>query len=68
MEKREKRGPYMTQNAIYFLGKWQCRVCRTEYKPESVTFSALPEDWSCPFCGSFKGLFTPIGVGYPKTG
>jgi rubredoxin len=63
----EKRGPFMTTNKLYFLGKWQCRICRNEYYPEAQSFAKLPENWHCPVCGSHKWIYTGVGISYPKT-
>ncbi|MDP1553489.1 MAG: rubredoxin [Methanobacteriaceae archaeon] len=50
--------------------RYQCRLCKYIYDPEvgekrtntpsGTTFEQLPEDWSCPKCGSGKIRFIPI--------
>jgi len=49
------------------MDKYICKVCATVYDPEvgdledgvqpGTPFEKLPEDWSCPSCGSTKDKF-----------
>jgi len=49
------------------MDKYICRVCATVYDPEvgdledgvqpGTPFGKLPQDWSCPICGSTKDKF-----------
>jgi rubrerythrin len=50
-------------------GTWICKVCSVIYDPElgdpdsgiapGTPFEAIPDDWSCPICGTRKANFTP---------
>jgi rubrerythrin len=50
-------------------GRWICKVCGVIYDPAQgdpdsgiaagTPFEAIPEDWSCPICGTRKGNFVP---------
>jgi len=50
-------------------GLWICKVCGVIYDPTvgdtdsgiaAVTpFEAIPEDWTCPICGTRKANFMP---------
>ena len=44
------------------LGAYQCNLCSHVYdeSTEGVRWADLPEDWTCPVCGSGKGSFTPL--------
>ena len=49
------------------MDKYICKVCATIYDPQrgdpesgvpaGTPFEGLPEDWSCPICGSSKENF-----------
>lgn len=51
------------------MGKWICVICGFVYDeaaglPEhgiapGTAFDSLPEDWTCPECGSPKSAFEP---------
>ena len=51
---------------------WQCRGCGFIYKevdglpdeglPPGTRWSDIPEDWSCPDCGTSKSEFDMIEV------
>ena len=50
-------------------GRWICKVCGVIYDPTQgdpdsgiaagTPFNAIPEDWSCPICGTRKANFIP---------
>ncbi|MEI6652094.1 MAG: glutamate synthase-related protein [Chlorobiaceae bacterium] len=42
------------------MAKWQCELCLYIYDElnESVTWEALPKEWTCPVCGSGKESFS----------
>jgi rubrerythrin len=50
-------------------GLWICKVCGVIYNPAvgdpdsgiaaGTPFEAIPDDWSCPICGTRKANFTP---------
>lgn len=50
-------------------GKWICKVCSVIYDPiagdpdsgivAGTPFEAIPENWSCPICGTRKANFIP---------
>ena len=50
-------------------GLWICKVCGVIYDPSNgdpdsgiaagTPFEAIPDDWSCPICGTRKANFTP---------
>jgi len=50
-------------------GKWICKVCSVIYDPAigdpdsgiaaGTPFEAIPDDWSCPLCGTRKANFIP---------
>ena len=50
-------------------GLWICKVCGVIYNPAEgdpdsgitagTPFEAIPDDWSCPICGTRKANFTP---------
>ena len=50
-------------------GRWICKVCGVIYDPAQgdpdsgiaagTAFEAIPEDWSCPICGTRKANFIP---------
>ena len=50
-------------------GLWICKVCGVIYDPAQgdadsgiaagTPFEAIPDDWSCPICGTRKANFTP---------
>ena len=50
-------------------GRWICKVCGVIYDPAQgdpdsgiaagTPFESIPEDWSCPICGTRKGNFVP---------
>ena len=50
-------------------GLWICKVCGVIYDPAvgdpesgitaGTAFEAIPDDWSCPICGTRKANFTP---------
>jgi rubredoxin len=52
------------------MGKWLCIICgfiydEAEGLPEygiapGTLFADLPEDWTCPECGSPKSAFEPM--------
>jgi len=49
---------------------YKCSVCGYEYDPatgdpengidKGTPFDELPDDWSCPVCGSGKNEFEPV--------
>ncbi len=51
-------------------GKWICKVCSVIYDPAvgdpdsgiapGTPFEAIPEDWTCPICGTRKANFEPF--------
>ena len=51
-------------------GKWICKVCSVIYDPAvgdpdsgiapGTPFEAIPDDWSCPICGTRKANFEPF--------
>jgi rubredoxin len=51
------------------MKKFECSVCGYIYDPNNgdptqgikpgTTFEDLPEDWTCPVCGSSKDKFKP---------
>jgi rubredoxin len=50
-------------------GKWICKVCSMIYDPAvgdldsgiaaGTPFEAIPDDWTCPICGTRKANFIP---------
>ena len=50
-------------------GLWICKVCGVIYNPAQgdpdsglaagTPFEAIPDDWSCPICGTRKANFIP---------
>jgi rubredoxin len=50
-------------------GQWICKVCSMIYDPAAgdpdsgiaagTPFEAIPDDWSCPICGTRKANFIP---------
>lgn len=50
-------------------GKYMCSVCGYVYNPNNgdpsqgikpgTAFEDLPDDWTCPVCGSSKDKFEP---------
>lgn len=52
------------------MGKWLCIICgfiydEAEGLPEhgiapGTAFADLPDDWTCPECGSPKSAFEPL--------
>jgi len=50
-------------------GQWICKVCSMIYDPvvgdpdsgiaAGTPFEAIPDDWSCPICGTHKANFIP---------
>jgi rubrerythrin len=50
-------------------GQWICKVCSMIYDPiagdpdsgiaPGTPFEAIPDDWSCPICGTRKANFIP---------
>lgn len=52
------------------MDKYICRVCATIYDPSKgdpedgigpgTPFEKLPDDWSCPICGSTKDNFEKL--------
>lgn len=63
-KKKEEKGKK------YPLEKWQCTLCYYIYDPAKgdpdfdvkpgTSFEALPDNWSCPGCGSTKDLFKKL--------
>jgi rubredoxin len=53
-------------------GSWQCRVCSHVYDAEKdgagAAFEDLPEDWSCPQCGSPKSAYHKNDGALTQTG
>ena len=57
------------QGADVSSGRWICKVCGVIYDPAEgdpdsgiaagTPFNAIPEDWSCPICGTRKANFIP---------
>jgi rubrerythrin len=55
--------------AIPVSGQWICKVCGVIYDPTvgdpesgiaaGTAFEAIPDDWSCPICGTRKANFIP---------
>lgn len=45
------------------MARYECSVCGHVYdeSTEGTSWSDLPDDWTCPICGSAKHLFTPVG-------
>lgn len=51
------------------LSAYECRICQFCYDPNQgdlqgqiaagTPFTDLPDDWSCPECGSDSALFMP---------
>jgi len=51
-------------------GKWICKVCSMIYDPAvgdldsgiaaGTPFEAIPDDWTCPICGTRKANFEPF--------
>jgi rubrerythrin len=58
-------------------GQWICKVCGVIYDPTAgdpdsgiaagTPFEAIPEDWSCPICGTRKANFMPYRPAELKT-
>jgi rubredoxin len=52
------------------LSKWQCTVCGHVYDPGNSStigdaepgtpFELLPDDWTCPDCGSPKSAYKKL--------
>jgi rubredoxin len=52
------------------MKKYRCQVCDWIYDPElgdpdnniaeGTSFEQLPEDWTCPICGSDKSEFVEV--------
>ena len=52
------------------MQKYVCDVCGYIYDPElgdsdnniapGTAFEDLPDDWTCPYCGSDKTMFRPV--------
>jgi rubredoxin len=50
--------------------QYKCSVCGYIYDPENgdrigdipagTAFEELPDDWTCPICGSDKSQFSPL--------
>ena len=46
--------------------KYVCELCGTIYdEAEGISFAELPQDYSCPSCGSEKEAFTPVERRHP---
>ncbi|WP_406660581.1 thiamine pyrophosphate-binding protein [Methanolobus sp. ZRKC3] len=45
------------------MGKYRCSVCNWVYdeEAEGKDFDSLPDDYTCPICGSPKSAFAPEG-------
>jgi len=58
------------REVIRMAHKYQCTTCGYIYDPEkgdpdsgiapNTPFEALPDDWSCPQCGSAKDSFKEL--------
>lgn len=44
------------------MARYQCQVCDFIYdeEKEGTRFEELPDDWTCPVCGSPKSYFKPL--------
>jgi pyruvate oxidase len=51
------------------MKNYKCTVCNYIYNDskESVKFSKLPSNWTCPVCGSSIKVFVPLGEGKQTT-
>ena len=57
------------QGSGVLSGRWICKVCGVIYDPAQgdpdsgiaagTPFEAIPDDWSCPICGTRKANFIP---------
>ena len=47
---------------VLLMSAMQCSLCSYEYDDslEDVPWKDLPEDWTCPVCGSPKSVFVPL--------
>lgn len=47
--------------------RYECSLCSHIYDEakEGVPWAALPDDWTCPVCGSGKESFTRVATGAP---
>ena len=43
------------------MARFVCSVCGFVYDEaeQGIPFADLPDDWTCPICGSEKSLFEP---------
>lgn len=50
------------------MGAWQCNLCSHVYDEtrESMKWENLPDDWTCPICGSPKSSFTVVNSSAPS--
>jgi len=48
--------------------RYKCTVCNYIYDEakEGISFSDLPDDWTCPVCGSPKSVFILLSEGKPE--
>ena len=63
------QGKGMTAESTPVPGKWICKVCSMIYDPAvgdpesgiaaGTPFEAIPDDWTCPICGTRKANFVP---------
>jgi thiamine pyrophosphate-dependent acetolactate synthase large subunit-like protein/rubredoxin len=50
------------------MKRYKCTVCNYIYDEakEGIRFFDLPDDWTCPVCGSPKSVFVLLSEGEPK--
>jgi rubrerythrin len=63
------QGKGMAAESTPVPGKWICKVCSMIYDPAvgdpesgiaaGTPFEAIPDDWTCPICGTRKANFVP---------
>ncbi len=52
------------------MAAWQCGLCSHIYDEakEGTRWADLPDDWTCPACGSGEDSFTLVATAAPATG
>jgi rubrerythrin len=68
LEALEGKGK-LAEASTPMAGQWICKVCGVIYNPTlgdpdsgiaaGTAFEAIPDDWSCPICGTRKANFIP---------
>ena len=64
-----RRPEHVLADRPWQAGQWICKVCSMIYDPAvgdldsgiaaGTPFEAIPDDWTCPICGTRKANFIP---------